>query len=190
MGMELMRNRRHLRHRRHLSTTRAAGFSLVEVLIAMVILLIIAVGIMPIFTQASVSNVSGNDSTRVSNFARDRAEEVAQYPFNSTEMTITAGSEAQLPPGGEFFSTRDQVWKPGAPTAGDPGMFTRTTVIRQYSVEALEDGVLDIGEALPAGSALGDIQLKEIQVSIEGTRALGSTLGPAKRLSVRLLKAS
>ena len=182
MGVELMGKRR--------ARSGGAGFSLIEVLIAMVILLIIAVGIMPVFTQASVSNVSGNDSTRVSNFARDRAEEVVQYPFNSTEMTITAGSEAQLPPGGEYFSARDEVWKPGAPTAGDPGPFTRTTIIRQYHVEALEDGVLDIAEALPAGAAPGDIQLKEIEVTIEGTRVLGSTLGPAKRLTVRVLKAS
>lgn len=181
MGVELMTNRR---------AARAAGFSLIEVLIAMVILLIIAVGIMPVFTQASVSNVSGNDSTRVSNFARARAEEVSQYPFNSVEMTITAGSEAQLPPGGEYFSTRDQIWKPGAPTVADPGMFTRTTVIRQYGVKALEDGTLDIAEALPAGSDPSNIQLKEIQVDIEGTRVLGSTLGPAKYLTVRLLKAS
>lgn len=183
MGMEV-------RMRRRVAGAAAGGFSLVEVLIAMVILLIIAVGIMPIFTQASVSNVSGNDSTRVSNFARDRAEEVVQYPFNSTEMTITAGSEAQLPPGGEYFSARDEVWKPGAPTPGDPGPFTRTTIIRQYSVKALEDGTIDVAEALPAGADPKDIQLKEIEVTIQGTRVLGSTLGPAKHLTVRVLKSS
>ena len=166
----------------------AAGFSLIEVIIAMTIILIIAIGIFPIFMQSSVSNLSGNDSTKVSNFARARAEEMFQLPFDAADLTLVAGSELIVPATDEYFSVIDQVWKVGPVPAGDPAPFTRRTTIRQYNVEALKDGEIKVAEALPSGSDPSQIHLKEIQVDITGTRTLGSPLGSAKKISVRLLK--
>ena len=125
------------------------GFSLIEVLVASTILLVVAVGILPLFASSIKSNQSGNDSTQVANFARERLERFIELPFNSTDMTIDAGSEKTFT---EYFSLADRIWVAGAAPADDPALWTRTTVVRQYPVEALEDGQLDpASEALAAG---------------------------------------
>jgi type II secretory pathway pseudopilin PulG len=164
------------------------GFSLVEVLLAMTLIMIIAVGIFPLFTQSSVSNLSGNDSTKVSNFARARAEEMFQLPFNATDLTLLAGNELLVPPTDEYYSAADELWKVGPAPATDPALFVRRTTIRQYNVDALTDGQVQVAEALPSTAEPSAIHLKEIQVDITGTRTFGSPLGPAKRISVRLFK--
>jgi Tfp pilus assembly protein PilV len=53
------------------------GLSIVEVLIASALLLIIALGILPLFSRSIISNRQGLDSTEVSNMARTQMEEYA-----------------------------------------------------------------------------------------------------------------
>ena len=43
--------------------TRERGFSVVEALVAAAIILVIASGVLPMFTRAMVNNVAGNEST-------------------------------------------------------------------------------------------------------------------------------
>ncbi len=167
--------------------TRRSGFSLIEVMIAAAIFLTIALGILPFFTFSMRNNRSGAESTELANMARSRLEEFFQLPFSATDMTITTGSENTFD---DYYSQQDQTWKPGAPPAGDPAIWLRTTRVRQYSVNALDDGVLDFAtEALPAGTAAGQIHLKEIVVQIQGVR-LNSLFGAPKRLTLSTLKSS
>lgn len=168
------------------SLGRSAGFSLIEVLIAAALLLAIALGVLPLITRSMVNNLSGSESTKVANMGRSRLEQVYQLPFGSPEMTVTAGSENVLD---EYFSLQDEVWKDGvAPVDGsDPAMWTRTTTIRQYSVNALDDEVLDPAEALPAGTDLSRIHLKSVEIVVQGLRA-GTVLGPTKQITLRGLK--
>ena len=56
------------------------------------------------FTQSMVSNTSGNDSTKAANFARARAEELMQYPFNHPDLTIENGTEKTLH---EYYTASD-----------------------------------------------------------------------------------
>jgi len=49
---------------------RAAGFSFIEALIATGIMLIIAVGIIPLFASSVLNNTRGADSTTATNFGR------------------------------------------------------------------------------------------------------------------------
>ena len=165
----------------------SAGFSLVEVLIGTAILVIVAVGILPLFASSIRSNREGNDSTQVSNFARERLEEFFELPFNSSSLTLNAGTERLYE---EYYSVEDRDWKTGGPpTDGtDPALWTRDTRVRQYSVRALEDGVLEVDEALVAGSPASEIHLKEVEVTVESTARSGF-LGPGKQLTVRTLKA-
>lgn len=172
-----------------LTRSRAAGFSIVEVLIAAVIVLVIALGIVPLFTQAMAANVSGNDSTQVSNFARSRAEQFYQLEFNHPDLTIDAGNVKTFD---DYYSAATRTWVVGAPTAGDPALWLRTTNIRQYSVEAItddpvDDRVLQLAEALPGDADPGTVHFKEIEVLVESTREAG-VLGPGRRIAVRLLK--
>ena len=165
---------------------RQRGLSLVEVTIASAILLLIAAGILPMFTQALANNMAGADSSSASNTARSQVEELFQLPFGSVALTLVAGTELVTP---SYYSLADHQWKPGTePLDGsDPALWTRTATIRQYSVNALDDEVIDPSEALDFDADLGQVHLKEIQVDVVGTRSAGP-LGPSRRVTVRMMK--
>lgn len=159
-----------------------SGVSLVEILLASTLFLVIALATVPMFTRAMVSNTSGNDSTKVANFARGRVEEFVQLPFGNSALTIEEGTEKTFQ---EYFSGRTKSWKAGTAPADDPAQWLRISTIRQYSVEALEDQTVDPAEALPAGSDPSLIHLKEIQVQVS---QVGGWYGPGKTITLRTLK--
>lgn len=163
------------------------GFSLIEVLIAGAILLVVALGTLPLFTRAMISNKSGAESTSVSNFARERLEEFNQLPFDSPDLTIDAGTSKVFD---EYYSLQDKRWKDYTNTTiptTDPAGWTRTTTVRQYSVTALDDGKLDPAEALGPTALPINVHFKEIVVAVQSAR-LGGPLGPGKRIALRILK--
>ena len=177
--MELAVNHDLRRRREH-------GLGLIEATIAAGIMLVLAVGILPLFAQSLSNNQSGADSSTVANAARSEVEELFQLPFNSAPLTLTAGNELVTE---SYYSLADEEWKDGpAPTDGsDPALWLRTTTVRQYSVNAMDDEIVDPGEALQFDADLGQIHFKEIEVEVEGTRSAGP-LGPSRRLTVRMLK--
>ena len=150
------------------------GFSLVEALIAAGLMLIIVLGILPLFTSAIRSNATGRDYMEVNNLARSHAEELFQIPFNNLAVGTTD----------EFFSHASQTWKAGSKTSvpsGEIADYFRTTVLRQYNIK-------DLSTPLPANAQIESIHLKEIEVTIETANTLGGPLGPSKRTTVRLWK--
>ena len=157
------------------------GVSLIEATIAAALLLIIAAGVLPLFAQSLANNIAGADSSAASNGARSQTEQLFQLPFNSVQLTLVAGNELVLE---EYYSLAEKKWKLGAEPSGgaDPALWTRTATIRQYSVNALDDELVD-----PAEAHLGQVHLKEIEVAVLGTRTAGP-LGPSRRVTVRTLK--
>lgn len=154
-----------------------AGFSLVEVLVAALILLVIALGMVPLFTRSITSNVEGFENTEVSNFARSRAEEFLQYPFNSPRLTVPVGQDTLTVK--DYYSNRDDKWVDTLPS-GDVELFTRTTEIRQF-------GINDLDNPLSGGADPTAIHLKEITVTVEG-RGIADAFGTGKKITVRTLK--
>lgn len=153
-----------------------SGFSLIEVLVAALILLVIALGLVPLYSRAIRSNVEGFDYTRVTNSAKSRAEEFLQYGFSSERMSVPGGqSEREIE---DFYSADEHKWVETL-EAGDTALFTRTTTIRQFSATDT-DTPLD-GDAPPDA-----VHLKEISVAVEGG---GGPFGPGKTILVRVLKA-
>ena len=169
------------------SQRHAAGFTLIEALIGLFFLVVISLGVLPIFVRSSIENVSGKEATEVTNLGRSELEEFRELPFDSPNLTIDAGTEKTFD---EYFSATDKKWKPGLePTDGsDPARWTRATVVRQYSATALDDGELDPAEALPAGTDPGLIHLKEIHITLDSNRE-GAGLGVSKSTQLRILKA-
>lgn len=161
------------------------GFTLIETLIGLAFLLVIALGLLPLFISSTVNNVSGKEATEVTNLGRSVLEEFRQLPFNSPRLTIDDGSEKTID---EYFSFADKKWKPGpAPADGsDPSLWSRTATVRQFSAVAVQDGVLDTAEALPAGTSESFIHIKEVEIRIDGDRQ--NALGPAKTISLTVLK--
>jgi type II secretory pathway pseudopilin PulG len=159
-----------------------AGFSFIEVVIAGLLMLMIAISVLPMFTEAAASNETGREYTQVSNLARSRAEELMQLPFNSAPLTVSAGTSLVTD---EYYSVLNKRWMPGTTpsTAGDRALWLRRTTIRQFAVTNLD--LLD--NPLPAGTPPEGVHVKEIQVEIRGA-TVGSLFGPSKSLTVRMLK--
>ena len=158
-------------------TSAPRGFTVIEVLIASVLLLMIAIGVLPLFTRSMVSNAEGFDHSRVANFARARGEEFFQLPFNSPELTLTGGNERVFD---EHYSQNKKRWVDGAAVEdGDNALWTRTTTIRQFGVD-------DLTAPLDESASEINVHLKEITVTVESTRA--GPLGVGKAITVRLFK--
>jgi prepilin-type N-terminal cleavage/methylation domain-containing protein len=157
------------------------GFSLVEVLVAAAILLVIALGLVPLYTRSIRSNVEGFDYTHVSNFAKSRAEEYRQLPFSSPGLTVPTGqAELEVP---DFYSSKEHRWMnetewATAESGGDVALFTRTTTVRQF-------GVSDLTAPLDGGQPA---HLKEITVAVQGSRETGHVFGGGKAIAVRVFK--
>lgn len=163
----------------------ASGFTLIEVLIASLLLMVIALGTLPLFMRSIIDNASGRESTQLSNFARSQIEEYSQLDFNSAPLTIDTGSEKVTT---NYYSQSDRRWIDGDPPSDDPAAFTRTVTVRQFSVAALQDQRLDPGEAMPSGTGPSFVHLKEIVVSVQGQRQ-SAAFGTAKQITLRILKA-
>jgi Tfp pilus assembly protein PilV len=155
---------------------QASGFSLIEVLISALLLMVIALGVLPIFFQAVASNEVGREYMMVSNFAKSRAEEYAQSAFNSPALTLTAGTQLVVK---DYYSAKTRTWVP-AVGVGDFAMWTRTTTVRQFSIS-------DLTTPLAAGVPAGTIHVKEITVDVKGSK-LGNILGSGKQATVRMMK--
>jgi hypothetical protein len=182
MGVVLMR--RPVAVRRTRRARAEAGLSLIAAAIAAALLLVIAVGTLPMFSQALSNNLAGADSSTASNSARSQTEELYQLPLTSPVLTLVAGTELVS----EWYWSRGQhKWIVGAAPAGDDALWTRTSTIRQYSVNAFDDDLVEPSEALDADADPGQVHFKEIEVAIAGTRTAGP-LGPSRRVTVRTLK--
>lgn len=162
------------------SRSGGAGFSLVEVLVATLLFLVVALGVLPLFARSMVANQSGADATRVSQLALSHVEELMAPPFDS--VLVDPGTSD------EYFSEQDQVWKLGTPpTSGDLVLWTRATAITQHSLSDLDaDGVLD--DPLPVGADESQIHVKLIEVRVGMTREIGSAHGRRPDLALRAIR--
>lgn len=178
MGME-MRPRRQVRSSRR----SAAGFSLVETIIASLILMVIALGVLPLFSRAMASNLSGSESTSLANMAVTRAEELFQLAFDHDLLTVPVGATEVVRD--EVWTDEDGHWIDGD-GSGKTVRWTRQTRIRQFNVNDLLDAD---PTPLDGGAPAGSVQVKEIEVEVRTGRQGSIALGPAKSLRVRLFKA-
>lgn len=124
--------------------TSEAGFSLVEGLVAAALLLIVTVGILPLFSRAMQNNAKGNDSTRQANGAVDELERSISMPFNSGPMDVVNGTNQTVetrvialrnPP--ETITPRWEL--PADLGPNDRPVTTRQRTLRQFSFDDLTD---------------------------------------------------
>jgi type II secretory pathway pseudopilin PulG len=171
-----------LNHR--IPRTGEHGFSIVEVMIAALLLLIIAIGILPLFAQSILSNAQGQDNTTAANFARSKLEEFRQLSFDNPLMQVTTGTQVQY---NEVYLQKAHTWVAGtvAP-AGDFALWSRTTFVRDYTAN-------DMINPLPAGTDVSFIQLKEIEVQVVSNRNTNGTTiswGAGKGIDARVYKSA
>ena len=71
----------------------AGGYSLLEALLGLVILLVALVGLLPLFTLSIRQNLEGRQSSEATGHGRSELENLKQIDFNNWLVTITAGNE-------------------------------------------------------------------------------------------------
>lgn len=173
-------------HERH----GAAGFSMIEALIAAAILLIIALGLIPLFSRAITDNTNGNDATQASNGGRTQLEDLLGLPFTNTKLAVPLDGTEALTTDSFAMGDPHQVgdvdegWWSGAPADKGTVLWTRTTRVRQYSVGDLSDGKLDT--PLAGNTAPNFVQLKEIEVVMNNPKQ--GILGSGQGITLRILK--
>jgi len=166
-----------------------AGFSIIEALIAAAILLVIALGLLPLFTRSISDNVSGNDASQATNGSRTEVEELLQMPFNNTRLEIPAGAMEQTSK--DFWTAGDagkigddkEGWTSNAASRGTV-LWNRTTEVRQYSISDLDDGTLDHPQ--PGGTEPTFIQIKELTVMIENPKK--DIFGNGQGITLKIVK--
>lgn len=174
-----------------------AGFSIVEALIAAAILLVIALGLLPLFSRAINDNVSGNDATQATNSSRTELEELLQMPFGNQRMVVASG---QTKTETKDYYTRAKEDSTGAYEIGDategwttdatasgrgPVLWHRTTTVQQYGITDLNDGKLDT--PLDGSMQANFVHLKQIQVVIENPKK--DLFGNGQGITLTVIKA-
>lgn len=185
-----------------------SGFSLIEVLMAMGLLVIVVVSLLPLFSRSVIENLEGKESTLSTNHARSELETHKQLTFNNWELDIPVGNTERVTDAEWTQATPSQIgderWVTDAPP-GELVPWTRTTRVRQFGINGVADtdldGVIDqirglededfdgrFDNLLIGGTSPSAIHLKEVRVEIEAAKQWSQAGAPAES-TMRLIKA-
>jgi hypothetical protein len=173
-------------------TAAERGFTIIEGLVASAILLIVAIGILPLFASSILNNTRGSDSTTASNFGKTTLETAVTLPFDNVAVQV---------PGGQTKLQVDEWWKPGngkindptqgwtttAPPASTLSTWTRSTLVQQFqSVDAVTAG--DLSAPYDGSVPPNFVQLKLVTSTVQSSKQ-GGILGAGEHITFRVLKA-
>ncbi len=133
---------------------RERGMSLVELLIAILILAFVALGIAGLFSHAQLTNASGYSYAVLASEARRALEGMNSLSFDDVLLADTAGTPRNWPQAGRGFIVRYLVQDYGL--AGWHSVFDTAT------------GALDPG-SWPAPDAVNGARLKRITIRVSST---------------------
>jgi hypothetical protein len=174
-----------------------AGFSMVEALIASAILLIIAIGMIPLFARSMVNNALGSDYTQATAHGMTGLEESANKPFQSVDLLPATGASSMqrvqyVGKGMQSGSpVSDPDWQYSA--TGVNVLWTRTLRVRTFKVTALDDGRLTDDELVPVSADLGSWDLMEVTEFLDSGKSRSgvnaSGLASIRQTNFQYLKA-
>jgi|GEM_PF-397426 Tfp pilus assembly protein PilV len=180
--------------------TRQGGFSLLETLIACIVLIVGVSGVMALFTVAAMRNANqGDDATRTTEYAQDKMEQLMTLSFADTISDTTASPTCTpavspavaLPPGctptssgvtttglglNALGTTYGSVYPAAAVTGyvdyiGSSGTYSISSAGAQYIRQ------WKIVDSSVADATTGGPSIKTITVSVLSLRTLGRTNG-------------
>lgn len=176
---------------------RSRGFTLVETMVSMAVMLFIALAILPLFTRSMAAATSGREKTDVATFLR----------VADDQLVLPLGLGETVPPGGASSRETAFSWCQGDsqlvadpaegwfadPSAKGQVLWDRRTKLRQFSVRALDadlEGYSDLAdsEAIAGGATPELVHLTITDVLLDGRRKAGP-LGPGVLMSARQIRA-
>ena len=186
---------------------RSTGYSLVEVLLGLIILMVVLVSLMPVFTLSIRQNLEGKQSTEATGHGRTALENLLQQGFNNWLVNVEAGNERALHlywTEGDIDKRGDEYWTDTDP-APAIASWEMDIVVRQFGITSVRDDDLDsimevivgledddldgvLDNPLPAGSLPAFVHLKTLDVAVE-KRASSVTMGAPLRLDLKTIKA-
>lgn len=183
------------------------GYSLVEVLLGLTILMVVLIALMPLFTRSIQQNLEGKQSSEAAGHGRSEIERLLQLDFNNWQVNVEAGNERASHlywTEGDPEKRGDEYWTEidPAPTVASWEM---DSVVRQFGITSVRDDDLDtvmevivgledddldgvLDNPLPAGSAPAFVHLKSLDVALQ-KRAGSVTMGAPLRLDLQTIKA-
>lgn len=207
MGMVLDGDSRRRRRGRR-PARRAAGYSLVEVVLGLTILMVALIGLMPLFTRSIQQNLEGKQSTEATGHGRTELESLLQLDFNNWLVSVLENDERRL----HLYWTEadptkrgDERWIEGVPPSTTFASWEMDSVVRQYGIRGVRDDDLDgilevivgleddnldgiLDNPLPAGSQPSFVHLKTLDVTLE-KKSSTVTMGAPLRLELQTIKA-
>lgn len=169
---------------------RSRGFSLIEMLIASFLLLLVVIGLVPLFAQSIRSNESAEETSDLLRAAQLQMEGLVQLPFNDPRITVESGdkevSDHQIYP-----STSYELVDEAA--VSDPSKIRNRPVaseltIRHFNIAAIDDGVIDENDALDASMSPSLVHFKQIVMDVERPEfAAGLPIGKSE---IQMLKSN
>lgn len=184
------------------SSRRSQGFSLIEALIAGAILLIVAVGILPLFIRSVANNSTGGELSQKVVQTSSRLEAILPNNINNailtwggtTDVTTTNYYTLGVDRNGDIGATSDRGWAGEGwvpPTSGAGRgalLWQRTTRVRAFNILEWDKAALnddrELPPAFPPVPLLGStdpstISFKELTVTIQnvGSSRLPSMSG-------------
>lgn len=158
-------------------------------MIASVILLVIALGVIPLFVRSVTLNQEGRLASIATSIASSELERLMDSPFNGPELTLGPSQSEILVE--EYQAEQGGDWELATNYTEEDGYaFHRIVRIRQFGLGALSATsgtatTLDEAERLPEGTPENQVQVKEIVVQVESGPFAG---GSAKQVTLRVLK--
>lgn len=205
--MVLDGNSRRRRHGRR-PARRAGGYSLVEVLLGLTILMVALIGLMPLFTRSIQQNLEGKQSTEATGHGRTELEHLLQLDFNNWLVSVLNNDSRPLHlywTEGDPTKRGDERWTPDIPPSSTFASWEMDSVVRQYGIRSVRDDDLDgivevivgledsnldgvLDNPLPAGSQPAFVHLKTLDVTLE-KQSSTVTMGAPLRLDLQTIKA-
>jgi hypothetical protein len=149
-----------------------SGFSLLETLIAAAVLLLILIGLLPLFDRSRMNLMQGNDASKVSNAVADMSETLMSYNFNSLSTNVPPAAMSLVAT--DSWLLNGDRWSATIP-AGDQAQFTRDVTIEQFGVaDALDDDTDLFETPLSGDTAPGSVHMKRFRVDVTNPRAGGN----------------
>jgi Tfp pilus assembly protein PilV len=152
---------------------------MIELMIAAVLLMVIALGLIPLFAQAIRNNATGSDVSQAANSNSSRIEEALQLPFNSESFEIKSGQPSRevddsWARGNLVIGDKSEGWWPAvdakgtSPTGKGLILWNRLMTTQQYSMNNLDpkknDFTLTADEKELGGTEPIFVHLKQIEV--------------------------
>jgi hypothetical protein len=164
-----------------------AGFTLVEVLIIAILVLVVMLSLVPLFSQSMMSNLEGWTATEGIAFGRTELEDKSALGLDRADMVVPGGSSQML---------RERAWDPEEHEWVDPAnapdllIWQRDTRVRLFSVSDLTGSASEekrFGNPLDGAIDPRYVHFREINVWVEHQKG-ADTPGASRGLDVTVLR--